>query len=171
MVSSEFSYADFGKHVESPFKQVLLERLEKKKVLAESPTVPKTGVDVSIESDEGGETLVLTKTVLVDRSHFTKVFDDFVNDCFNLSEKSRAMWGYINSKLVTDKDEAVVSIEELMEAFGYKTKRSVYLGLTDLLRNGLIAKGSSDCKFYVNPVYAFRGDRVKYARTIQRESI
>ena len=47
----------------------------------------------------------------------------------------------------------------------YKTKESVYQGLAQLLKAEIIARGPSDSFYFINPLVAFNGNRVTYAKT------
>ena len=46
-----------------------------------------------------------------------------------------------------------------------KTKKSIYDGLTNLVNNEIIARGPNDSFYFINPMVAFNGDRVTYAKT------
>jgi hypothetical protein len=56
-------------------------------------------------------------------------------------------------------------MDECMEYTGYKSEKSVYIGLASLLENKIIARGSHDILYFINPMIVFNGDRVTFAKT------
>ena len=68
-------------------------------------------------------------------------------------------------KLVPKQDLFSFFLDECMEHTGYKSEKSVYIGLASLLQNQIIARGRNDSHYFINPMIAFNGDRVTFAKT------
>ena len=52
-----------------------------------------------------------------------------------------------------------------MEYTKYSSKSSIFIGLGQLLKAEIIARGPSDSLYYINPLVVFNGNRVTYAKT------
>jgi hypothetical protein len=69
------------------------------------------------------------------------------------------------TKLVPSQDLFIFLMEEAMDNCKYVTKKPIYQGLASLVDNNIIARGPADSLYYINPLVAFNGNRVTYART------
>ena len=52
-----------------------------------------------------------------------------------------------------------------MEYTQYKSDTSIRIGLTNLLKNEIIARGRNDSLYFINPMVAFNGNRITFAKT------
>ena len=67
------------------------------------------------------------------------------------------------------KDEFVFFLDDCMEFTKY-SKSSVFIGLGNLVENKIIARGRSDNFYYINPMVAFNGNRVTFAKSYVKKS-
>lgn len=102
------------------------------------------------------------KTTILDRRQYAKVYIDFIEIVINegLSYPGLKLLFFIMKRLQKGKDTVSFSIRSARQQTGYKSDKSVYEGLVDLLRLGVIARveGSGEA-YFVNPEYVFRGNR------------
>jgi hypothetical protein len=69
------------------------------------------------------------------------------------------------TKLIPKQDMFIFLLEECLTHTGYKNHRSIHQGLSALLESNIIARGPADTLYFVNPMIAFNGDRVTFAKT------
>ena len=84
---------------------------------------------------------------------------------FDLKPQAIRVFGYILNQLVPNKDEFLFLTDECLEYTKYKSSTSVRIGLTSLLENEIIARGRADNLYFINPMIAFNGNRVTFAKT------
>jgi intergrase/recombinase len=60
-------------------------------------------------------------------------------------------------------------MDECLEFTKYKAEKSCYIGLTDLVNSNIIARGPSETIYFINPMVAFNGDRVTFAKTFVKK--
>lgn len=113
---------------------------------------------------------IFYRPVYSDKSKFTKLYKQSLRIMFQLTHGSLKLFGYImenmnfikNSDMVyIDKDEAMVWCE-----YGKNSKSAIYNSLIELSVKGLICKTNKKWLFYVNPQYAFNGNRVTLIQDI-----
>jgi len=99
---------------------------------------------------------------VVDRTKFVKVYGDNLRNMFSLSHPALQVYGYIISQMIgkPNMTEVYFRLKDCAEFCGYSAKSMVYLGLTELIKRGFIAKTDRPPSFFVNPEYAFNGDVV-----------
>ena len=56
-------------------------------------------------------------------------------------------------------------MSECKDFTGYKGEKSIYIGLASLVEKKIIARGPSDSVYFINPMVAFNGDRVTFAKS------
>lgn len=93
--------------------------------------------------------------------------------CIGLSLKALKILEYILSRLQPNRDKFFFILSDCMSQTGYKTKKSIYDGLTELLIHGIIARGPTEVIYFINPYILFRGDRTTYLKSylIQQQRI
>jgi hypothetical protein len=69
------------------------------------------------------------------------------------------------TKLMPKQDIFNFFMDECLEYTNYNSEKSVYIGLASLLENKIIARGRNDTMYFINPMVAFNGDRVTFAKT------
>jgi hypothetical protein len=68
-------------------------------------------------------------------------------------------------QLIPKKDEFIFMLEDCMQYTKYNSETSIRIGLTSLLKANIIARGRADVLYFINPMVAFNGDRVTFAKT------
>lgn len=91
--------------------------------------------------------------------------------CLGLSSKALWILGYVLSRIQPERDKFFFILSDCMSQTGYKTKKSIYEGLTELLKHGIIARGPTEVIYFINPYIFFKGDRVKYVKDYLRKRI
>lgn len=92
---------------------------------------------------------------------FIKIFKESVKMMFGLSTTSMKVFWYITTNVPVNSEVVHVSREECMEFCTFKTPKSYYDGITELLDRELIAKTDKDDYYYINPVVFFNGNRMR----------
>ena len=59
------------------------------------------------------------------------------------------------NNLFKDKDYFYFDREDCLNYTGYKSEKSVYIGLADLIENEIIARGKNDIIYFINPMVFF----------------
>ena len=67
--------------------------------------------------------------------------------------------------LLPKKDEFYFILDDCLKYTGYKNHKSIHEGLASLLNASIIARGKTEHFYYINPMIAFNGDRVTFAKT------
>ena len=62
-------------------------------------------------------------------------------------------------------------IDDCMEYTQYKSDTSIRIGLTNLLKNEIIARGRNDSLYFINPMVAFNGNRITFAKTYVKTEV
>lgn len=117
---------------------------------------------------KSGEVLGRTqfvRNVIVDEGRFVKLYlDNYSDSFFNLSSQGLRVFGYVLTKLVPDKDIFIFDKDECLRYTGYRSERSVFMGLDNLLKNGIIARTIKEYRYFINPLIVFNGNRITYAK-------
>ncbi|MEN5059090.1 RepA protein [Sphingobacterium kitahiroshimense] len=160
---------DFEKNTENPFIKQAVEQVQSnvvKKYKAAGST-NKKAILQAYDSSTGeilGHTQFI-RQIEVDEQQFAKLYLSNFSAFFDLKPQAIKVFGYILNQLVPNKDEFIFDREECMEYTGYKSDKSVFIGLTSLLNNDIIARGKTDYRYYINPMIAFNGNRITFAKT------
>lgn len=167
--------SDFKKNTENPFLKQALIRVEEN-VVKKFKTMGKSSKSAVLQAynaDTGeivGHTQFI-KQIEVDEEQFTKIYLSNFSAFFNLNTQAIRVFGYIMTQLRPDKDDFIFEREECMEYTGYKSDKSVFLGLASLLESEIIARGKTDYKYYINPMLLFNGDRLTFAKTYIKKKV
>lgn len=99
---------------------------------------------------------------LIDRKQYVKVYIEFLGELIKqgLSMPGIKMLFFILKKLKEGSDIVQFTLTAAKGNTGYKYDKSIYEGLVELIRMGVIArKEDSDEQFFINPQLIFRGNR------------
>jgi hypothetical protein len=96
----------------------------------------------------------------VDNEKFIKVFINNINVLFDLNKEGQEVFKYISSKLEKDKDYIYFSLRDCKEYTKYKENKSIYNGINNLIKHGIIAKTEENFKYWINPNIIFNGNRL-----------
>jgi hypothetical protein len=168
-MSKESKMRLFEKHRVNPFIEQAIEEINNNivKKYRTSSGYDERAV-LQAYDPKTGETLGHTtfiRQIEVDEDKFTKVYLSQFSAFWDLGKQAVKIFGYIMTKLVVGQDMFIFLMEECMEYTDYKNHRSIHQGLTDLLESQIIARGPADNLYFINPLVAFNGNRVTYAKT------
>jgi hypothetical protein len=110
------------------------------------------------------------RQIEVDEEKFTKVYLSQFSAFFDLKTQGIKVFGYIMTKLVASQDTFMFLIKDAMKYTGYKTKESIYRGLAQLVEAEIIARTEHDIIYFINPLVAFNGNRITYAKTYVKKT-
>lgn len=167
-MSAKISLLDFAKNKENPFLKEAVEQIQQSIVKKYKTTggTSRSAILQAVNSD--GELVGHTsfiKQIEVDEEQFTKFYLSQFSAFWNLKTQAIRVFGYIMTKLIPKQDLFSFFVDECMEHTGYKSEKSVYIGLASLLQHQIIARGRNDSHYFINPMIAFNGDRVTFAKT------
>ena len=111
------------------------------------------------------ENRVFLNKQLVDKEKFVKVYYDGVSSMFHLSKTAMRVFQYIIGIMTElrniNNDCIYIGVQDVMDRCDYKFANMVYVGLTELISAGIIAKASKPPNHYwIDPKTAFNGNRV-----------
>lgn len=172
-MGANISLLDFTKNKENPFLKEAVEQIQQNIVKKYKNTSgsSKSAILQAVNSD--GELVGHTsfiRQIEVDEEQFTKVYLSQFSAFWNLKTQAIRVFGYIMTKLIPKQDLFSFFVDECMEYTGYKSEKSVYIGLASLLQNEIIARGRNDSHYFINPMVAFNGDRVTFAKTYVKKA-
>jgi hypothetical protein len=159
----------FNKNYENPFLKQALEQINNN-VVKKYRSATKTGQSAvlqAIDPNTGefvGHTQFI-RQIEVDEEQFTKIYLSQFSAFWSLNTQAIRVFGYIMTKLIPKQDMFIFLLEECLEHTGYKNHRSIHQGISALLEAEIIARGPADNLYFINPMVAFNGDRVTFAKT------
>lgn len=162
------------KNYKNPFIEQAIEQINKN-IVKKYKTATKTGERAILQAfdEKTGELLGHTqfiRQIEVDEEQFTKVYLSQFTSFFDLKTQGIKVFGYIMNKLIPKNDMFPFFMNECLEFTKYKNKKQIYEGLAQLVNSEIIARGPSDSFYFINPMVAFNGDRVTYAKTYIKKS-
>jgi hypothetical protein len=165
---SNLKLSEFEKNKSNPFIEQALEKINEN-IVKRYKTASKTGERAVLKAvDENGEILGHTsfiRQIEVDEQQFTKLYLSNFSAFFDLSPASIKVFGYIMHQLKPKNDTFYFLIEECLEHTGYSSKTPIYKALAELVQAEIIARGSHEIIYFINPMIAFNGDRITFAKT------
>lgn len=161
--------SEFERNMENPFIKQAVEQVQKN-IVKKYKTASNTGEKAILKAyDENtGEILGHTqfiRQIEIDEEQFAKVYLANFSAFFDLKPQAIKVFGYILTQLVPNQDVFYFDREDCMTYTGYKSDKSVFIGLASLLSNEIIARGKNEYKYFINPMVAFNGSRVTFAKT------
>lgn len=160
---------EFQLNKENPFLKQAVEQVQKS-IVKKYKTATKTDQKAILQAYDpnSGEVLGHTqfiRQIEVDEDQFAKLYLSNFSAFFDLKPQAIKVFGYILNQLIPNKDEFIFLTDECLEYTQYKSSTSVRIGLTSLLENEIIARGRADNLYFINPMIAFNGNRVTFAKT------
>lgn len=161
--------SEFERNTENPFVKQAVEQVNQN-VVRKYKTATKTDQKAILQAYDPstGELLGHTqfiRQIEVDEQQFAKFYLSNFSAFFDLKPQAIKVFGYILTQLIPNKDEFYFDREDCMKYTSYKSDKSVFIGLASLLNNYIIARGKTDYRYYINPMVAFNGNRITFART------
>jgi len=105
------------------------------------------------------------RQIEIDEEKFTKLYLSQFEAFWDLGKQAIKVFGYIMTKLIPKQDLFIFLMENVMNYTDYKSKSSIFIGLGQLLEAEIIARGPADSLYFINPLVAFNGNRITYAKT------
>lgn len=158
---------EFEQHRENPFLPNAVENIQIKKRTQRITPKGRNAVHYVMNSETGevdGYSAFL-RVVEVDEERFAKLYLAELMSLWELSKPAMRVFTYIASVLVPNKDKFFFDMEECLEYTGYKNHRSIFLGLSQLIEHGVIARTTKHWQYFINPMIVFNGNRVTFAKT------
>ena len=160
--------SEFSINKENPFLKEAVDQIQSNIVKRYKNTsgTSRNAILQAINSD--GEVMGHTsfiQQIEVDDQQFTKIYLSQFSAFFELKPQAIRVFGYIMKQLIPKKDEFIFILEDCMEYTKYNSETSIRIGLTSLLKANIIARGRADVLYFINPMVAFNGDRVTFAKT------
>lgn len=102
--------------------------------------------------------IVKEKTSETDR--FVKIYPEGSKVFNTLSKKSASVLWYFISVMGYG-DTVALNMKKVKEFTGYNTDKSIYMAISELKEKKIIANHYRNGIYYINPLYFYRGHRVK----------
>jgi len=105
----------------------------------------------------------------VDEQQFVKIFTRELRALWDLSKVAGRVFTYIMQCMRMNQDTIYFDVEECMEYTGYKSRRSIINGMSELIEHGIIARSTKSNIYFINPAVVFNGNRVTFAKTYMKK--
>ena len=159
---------EYSLNKENPFLAQAIEQVNSN-IVKKYKTASKTGEKAILKAyDESGQVVGHTqfiRQIEVDEEQFAKFYLSNFSAFFDLKPQAIKVFGYILTQLIPNRDEFLFLTDEALEFTKYKSSTSIRIGLTSLLKNEIIARGRADNLYFINPMVAFNGNRITFAKT------
>ena len=97
---------------------------------------------------------------MVDQDTFTKVYIRTMHAFRDLSKTGLRFLLYVFHKMPQDRDYILFDMKEAKEITGYKSEKSIFTGLGELIECEFLARSNKPYLYYINPTIAFNGSRL-----------
>jgi len=114
---------------------------------------------------------IFAKRTEYDKAEFRKIFISSISSFFDLSKAAIKVFSYIISSIDKNNDLFIFNIKKCLEFTGYSSKKTVINGISELLENKFIARGSNPYFFFINPTIFFNGDRITFLKQLDFKDI
>ncbi len=166
---SSTSITGFEKNMENPFLKKAVEQVENS-IVKKYKSATKTGQNAILHAldPNTGELVGHTqfiRQIEVDEEQFAKIYLSNFSAFFDLKPQAIKVFGYILNNLLPNKDFFYFNLEDCMNFTDYKSDTSIRIGLTNLLKNEIIARGKTDYIYFINPMVFFNGNRISFTKT------
>lgn len=168
-IESIEKFNDFPKLKKNPFVQQAISAFEMKGKI-KGAVNGITSMEL-IDKDSGEiisgikENRVFVKQEYVDNSKFLKVYINRFRESFDLSVSAQKIFMFFLLEMQKpenrDRDKIYLNKEECLEYCNYTSHRMYYIGLTELMQHGFIAKCENPPGHYwIDINTAFNGNRI-----------
>lgn len=164
---------DFPTNTENPFLRDSVNEIEKHivKKWRNASSTDKRAVLVATNPETGeilGHTTFM-RQVDVDEEQFTKLFLAQFEAFFDLTKAGIRVFGYVMKCLRPRIDMIYFDKDECMQYTQYTSLDSIYRGITELIKAGILARSKSDSMYYINPLIVWNGDRVTFVHDYRKK--
>lgn len=109
---------------------------------------------------------IFARRVVKDGRGFTKMFNWGFTALYDLKPASIKVLHFIMNHMKPNRDDVIILPEEVMKETGIKAKSTIYAALGELCAAEVIARGSFDVQYYINPMVMFNGDTITFSLTV-----
>ena len=163
-----YSLSNYELNRENPFINQSIEQVQNN-IVKKYKAATNTGEGAVLKAiDDNGEVkghTTFLRQIEVDEEQFAKIYLSNFSAFFGLTNAAVKVFGYILTQLIPNRDEFLFLVDDCLEYTKYKAKSSVFEGLGQLVEHGIIARGKVDVLYYINPMVAFNGNRITFAKT------
>lgn len=155
------------KYKENPFVEEAIDniRIKKRTQMVGASSRKALHYVVNSDTNEVDAYSAFLKVVEVDEERFAKLFLAELGAFWDLSKPAIRVFTYISTVLKPHSDRFIFTFEDCMEYTGYKSKKSIITGLSELIEHGIIARTTRHFEYFINPMIVFNGSRVTFAKT------
>lgn len=101
----------------------------------------------------------------VDEEKFAKIYLSQFASFWELSKPAIRVFGYIITMIKPNQDRFIFRMDEALKHTKYTHENSILTGLSNLVECKIIARTRYDWEYFINPLVAFNGNRVTFAKT------
>mgnify|MGYP001118585111 CR=1 FL=1 len=171
---SKYQLSKYEQNKENPFLKEAIEQIQNNvvKKYKNSAGYGEKAVLQAVDPNTGemlGHTTFI-RQIEVDEEKFTKFYLAQFSSFWDLPNSAIKIFSYIMTKLTPKQDIFFFFMDECMEFTGYKSKGAILIGLGSLVEHKIIARGRTDTMYFINPMVAFNGDRVTFAKTYVKKT-
>jgi len=160
----------YEKHKNNPFLPEAIDNLRvKKRTQMVHPTQREAVHQVQVIDTQTGEVTdvhtAFLKVVEVDEERFVKLFLAELGALWDLPKPALRVLTYVIRCLRMNEDRIIFNPKECLSHTGYKTEKSVFTGISELIKHSIIARSTLPNIYFINPMIVFNGNRVTFAKT------
>lgn len=160
--------SEFEMNRENPFISEALEVINKN-IIQKTKMTKNTDERAILKAvDEStGEILGHTafiRQIEVDEEKFTKFYLSGFQAFYDLKASSIKVFGFIMNLLKPNRDDFDFYADDCMSHYKL-SRKTIERSLTELLNNGIIARGRNEYQYFINPMVVFNGNRITFAKT------
>lgn len=173
-LNAEGRLSSFPQNTENPFLKQAVQEVDKHVVHKWKNTAgsDKKAISLVVDPDSGevmGQTTFM-RQIEVDEDKFTKLYLGQFQLFFDLTTAGIRVFGYIMTCMKPKNDMVYFDRDDCIAYTKYKSVESVYRGLTELLKAGIIARGKNDNIYFINPLIIWNGDRARFVTEYVKKS-
>lgn len=160
----------YEKHENNPFLPEAIDNLRvKKRTQLVHPTQREAVHQVQVIDTQTGEVTdvhtAFLRVVEVDEERFVKLFLSELGALWDLPKPALRVLTYVIRCLRMNEDRIIFNPKECLLHTGYKTEKSVFTGISELIKHSILARSTLPNIYFINPMIVFNGSRVTFAKT------
>jgi len=101
----------------------------------------------------------------VDEEKFAKLYLSQFASFWELTKPAIRVFGYVMSEIKPNQDRIILRMDKAKKYTQYKQESMIRTGLSSLISCGVIARSKYNDEYFINPLVAFNGNRVTFAKT------
>lgn len=159
----------FPKHEENPFMhQLVYMRSTRNKIVASGPIYG--AYDTNTGEVQENKTVRSWVIERVDNEQFTKLYDNYLQVVFGLSQRALKLFQYFVTALKFNDERVIFDIRAAMKMTGYNSKQTISIALAELIEVEIIARSPAPNIYYINPKIFVKGNRIDMVQTWVRKN-